>query len=680
MEGRYLQKRGHAYTMEHAAMQLRWNRICKLEGLMSQEKDIISKNEGLPAMNCMLICGCARKRFAKGRASLICQWDNVPAMRCMLPYSRAQQGFANRRINHTVILGWSERQSIIMLREMVEAQRMREQSGLCKPIVVLSDSAKKATIDEQLLNEFGDMFNQVIMTRQGSPAAPQDLARVGAGRAGTVIWMVPEKQKREAGVNPGASLSATLTCLHSMRAPDSPPQRLVICEEGGGKGSKAKSLIGTSAGRVAMERLKACNTTTTRLTDVSELGIMAQVALQPQLSTVFEELCQQRPGQVKFYTISCPELACKTFKQARKAFPNSTLVGMVDATTGAPRLTPSDSQLVGEHDRLVLLAPDASKLTCMPWKASQQAAIDAVQDAKVASASDGLPSEKRRASNHELPQPQQKVEPHVHSPKAVVVLGHGGHMGGIAASLQMFCGPGSKVTLAVPEYVSEKALNALKAQYNGRKLDGVHFQVAQGNLSSNAFLRKLGVAQADAVVLGTPGQAGWQPLDADAQVAASVLQLQSLMEDEAAASGHSDSSSASARQPLSVVSCISNEKMKPVLQRLVHSARPSSAASAVQPSGSIAKEPRRLLLNLIMAEELLGGMLTQVAADPLLGGVFEELLNDCEGAEVCVCFTPKSLPRLHLVAFSSEGGNHCCSLSQNFLGLLGPILTPNFSQ
>eukprot|EP00983_Pelagomonas_calceolata_P098756 1158384-Pelagomonas_calceolata.AAC.9 len=46
------------------------------------------------------------------------------------------------------------------------------------------------------------------------------------------------------------------------------------------------------------------------------------------------QLCQQHPGQVKFYTISCPELTHKTFKQARKAFPNATLVGMVDAATG----------------------------------------------------------------------------------------------------------------------------------------------------------------------------------------------------------------------------------------------------------------------------------------------------------------------------------------------------------
>eukprot|EP00983_Pelagomonas_calceolata_P098760 1158384-Pelagomonas_calceolata.AAC.13 len=194
------------------------------------------------------------------------------------------------------------------------------------------------------------------------------------------------------------------------------------------------------------------------------------------------------------------------------------------------------------------------------------AAIDAVQEAKATSASGG--AEKRRASKRQPSQPQQEVQPHVHAPKTVVVLGHGGRLGGIAASLEMFCGPGSKVTLTVPENVrprelccsrcdlngphlcsppahdrvhaflpimfsgrtnetgvftcvccSDKDMRTLKAQYNKRKLNGVHFHVAQGNLTSNAFLRKMGVAQADAVVIGDPGQAaGWRPVDADAQV------------------------------------------------------------------------------------------------------------------------------------------------------------------
>jgi len=33
------------------------------------------------------------------------------------------------------------------------------------------------------------------MTRQGSPAKPQDLEKVGAGRAGLCVWMAPDRQQ-----------------------------------------------------------------------------------------------------------------------------------------------------------------------------------------------------------------------------------------------------------------------------------------------------------------------------------------------------------------------------------------------------------------------------------------------------------------------------------------------------
>lgn len=63
---------------------------------------------------------------------------------------------------------------------------------------------------------------------------------------------------------------------------------------------------------------------------------MAQVALQPQLSSVFEQLCQHHgQHQVKFHTMQCPEqLWGKPFRHARKAFPTATLAGLVDSATG----------------------------------------------------------------------------------------------------------------------------------------------------------------------------------------------------------------------------------------------------------------------------------------------------------------------------------------------------------
>lgn len=50
---------------------------------------------------------------------------------------------------------------------------------------------------------------------------------------------------------------------------------------------------------------------------------------------------------------------------------------------------------------------------------------------------------------------------------------------------------------------------------------------------------------------------------------------------------------------------------------------------------------------------------SQVAADPLLAGVFEELLNNAAGAEVCCCFVSKLL--LHRVHRESPACmSHLC--------------------
>lgn len=47
----------------------------------------------------------------------------------------------------------------------------------------------------------------------------------------------------------------------------------------------------------------------------------------------------------------------------------------------------------------------------------------------------------------------------------------------------------------------------------------MRFQVAEGNISSNAFLRRVGVHHADAVILGAfDGPADLGPVDADARV------------------------------------------------------------------------------------------------------------------------------------------------------------------
>eukprot|EP00983_Pelagomonas_calceolata_P063546 1147774-Pelagomonas_calceolata.AAC.1 len=61
----------------------------------------------------------------------------------------------------------------------------------------------------------------------------------------------------------------------------------------------------------------------------------------------------------------------------------------------------------------------------------------------------------------------------------------------------------------------------LRASYNGLKVNDAHFRVLRGNMSSNEFLRKAGVTEADSVILGAVNASdGWEPADADALVRA----------------------------------------------------------------------------------------------------------------------------------------------------------------
>eukprot|EP00983_Pelagomonas_calceolata_P002487 83316-Pelagomonas_calceolata.AAC.3 len=62
------------------------------------------------------------------------------------------------------------------------------------------------------MNEFGDVVNRLVITRQGSPTRPLDLARVSASRASTVIWMPPDQEEEEKMVR-AVMLDHMLLCV-----------------------------------------------------------------------------------------------------------------------------------------------------------------------------------------------------------------------------------------------------------------------------------------------------------------------------------------------------------------------------------------------------------------------------------------------------------------------------------
>ncbi|KAF5843626.1 hypothetical protein DUNSADRAFT_10800 [Dunaliella salina] len=518
-------------------------------------------------------------------------------------------------------------------------------------------------MDEVLMNEFGDVVNRLVVTRQGSPTRPLDLARVSASRASTVIWMPPEVREDESKVDVNTSLSATLASLHSLRRQGSPPQRVMVCEDAAGK---LEGWNEAPSGRLISDHLLERGSQITSLADLSNLAeIMAQVGLQPGLSAVFEEVCQHSCGHYEFYSQINPCQRNITFRQARKGFPKAVLVGLVDVETVKSCTAP---QQQSRHKRssssipLPFTKPYTLRATAvfMQAEAASLAEAEQAQEAEAASlaaaeqaqqeqqlVAEAAPFKARKGGKPTTPEQRQEE---LHKPEKVVVLGFGGNVKRLADSLGDFCPPGSKVTLAIPEDPScDDDYKALRADYDGLKINDARFRVLRGNMSSNEFLRKAGVPEADSVILGAVNPSdGWEPADADALVVATTLQLHSLLEDEAsrylAAQASTESKNGKTKslgsgkvlkgnRPLSVVSCVAEERTKDVLNNIV---APRAAWQGNPISTSLATtkgSSRGVALQVIMTQELMSGMLTQVASDPMLLGLFDDLLDE-EGSEM----------------------------------------------
>lgn len=66
---------------------------------------------------------------------------------------------------------------------------------------------------------------------------------------------------------------------------------------------------------------------------------------------------------------------------------------------------------------------------------------------------------------------------------------------------------------------SDAEYKRVQSAFGGLGIYGVSFRVMRGNLTSNDYLRRAGVTEADSVILGAINSStGWDAADVDAQV------------------------------------------------------------------------------------------------------------------------------------------------------------------
>lgn len=124
--------------------------------------------------------------------------------------------------SHTVVLGWTP-DTLPLLRHLAATHK---ENGSPRSVVVLGDAPKEEM--DAALDDLRSSFPRfLLLTRQGSPQAREDLERVAAGDAETVVLM------RGGGGGDGRTVVATRWALASIVGRGGTGPRMVV----GGSGA-----------------------------------------------------------------------------------------------------------------------------------------------------------------------------------------------------------------------------------------------------------------------------------------------------------------------------------------------------------------------------------------------------------------------------------------------------------
>lgn len=243
---------------------------------------------------------------------------------------------------HSLILGYGEKVFAI-LRELREANS--NQKDAC--IVILSP-ADKEEVESQVKDRMGDMRSTRVVVRQGLPWSVNDLRKVAAGRARSIIILSSEPDDEHAGVPGAEDMNAIKTLLALRRVPGALKHNHAVVELcDASRRSVVEQLGGGGVEVVAMEE------TLSRM--------MVQTARQNSLAQVYRDLLGYEGSE--FYFKSFAELTGRPFGEAQWRMKDAVVVGVRrPAGPGEPGgqtiLNPADDFVLQAKDELLLLAED----------------------------------------------------------------------------------------------------------------------------------------------------------------------------------------------------------------------------------------------------------------------------------------------------------------------------------
>ncbi|KAL3139211.1 hypothetical protein ABBQ32_005982 [Trebouxia sp. C0010 RCD-2024] len=482
--------------------------------------------------------------------------------------------------NHTLILNWNS-QTVPLLRQI--AINKKEQGGpaYAGPVVVLADREKEEMDDELRHSLKG--YSIEWHTRSGAPHCSSDLERVAAGQAKNVILLDNNVE------DVGQKQVAAVLGIQAARANTAPrpflklmPQHIAVQVPASDRDQEilnaAKSIMFSSAQKLQLTELSGRR-------DMSLL--LAQSAVQPGVASVYCSIVQQTSKSVEFFFKHFPILEGKTYAEARRMFETAVAVGLYHKSDNTIDINPEETTVFAADDQIVALSTSGK---FFPVEQAPEEPARGFYKAEVDRVPADSPIEK-------VPLDQTK-DPIRSRPKKLVLVLREDKVGDLANSLQEFAPKGSQVTVISKEKPEDWPTGE-------GLMPSCRFKHMQGDAMDSQLLRNAGIDTADAVIVGNAHDA--DPKDADAQTLGLLLLIQDILVDVGRDASH----------PCHVVSTVRRPQTIEVANYLVDRlGRRCMTAELLQP------------------DELISGMISQVAAEPEMALLLNHFIYSTAGQEI----------------------------------------------
>lgn len=378
---------------------------------------------------------------------------------------------------HSLILGFGEKVFAI-LRELREANS--NQKDAC--IVILSP-ADKEEVENAVKDRMGDMWSTRVVVRQGLPWSVNDLKKVGAGRARSIIILSSEPEDEDADVPGAEDMGAIKTLLALRRVP------------GALKSNHAVVELRDASRRSVVEQLGAGGVEVVAMEETLS-RMMVQTARQNSLAQVYRDLLSYEGSELYFKAF--PELAGRPFGEAQWRMKDAVVVGVRRPGAGGPNrgitLNPPDDFVMEPKDELLVLAEDDDTFSLT---ANHQPQV---------------------SPNFQPPTPLPRV------PDRLLIGGMSQKLADMLKEYDNYVLPGSEAWL-MPG-TDEEAFNAFVAEHVGA-LQRLKCRYLEGDPTSPEALSKVVKAASYTAVL-LVAQDGVEPDEADARTVIAVLLLRDL--------------------------------------------------------------------------------------------------------------------------------------------------------